>query len=556
MPLRDDEPTAPGGISAEVLDLMVEAELAYRYKGYARATELLNRVVRKCPWYLPAKELLQEVFEKSGELQRASEIAHESDAIRQQLISQSNDGSTATEERLQRRQFISRIDALVKELYDLQSDTEILKRAATKLLENLHGDRCMIIIQGKDGWKPVNYEACTPGVKPSLTTGTAKLNYWIAKTLSASSDPLVLAKAMEEPLLAEHGPTLAEFSIQAVLACPLVYRSTVAGLIVIHRCEEPGGWSEQETLLLSTVSGHIAVAVKSAQQHQIVESQKPTLPGAAQSDPRLFEERLSVELRNAHQQQYPLCLAVLYVDQFEKLKAACGANGIESLLHKVEFLVKTHLRKGSVVTRTREEEFAILLPNMAESQAQQLMDNISGLVQKSVKTGSGNSVTVRVRVKRASLDLLLSGSQSNKAAAPVSADSGDKPISTFKGDLSEIGITDIIQIIENSHKSGKLFIQAEETTGIVFFNSGRIVDAAYKDTQGKDAFFSLLAVSEGRFEYEPSTVTFDEKITSSNTFLVLEGLRLMDEANRDLAGPEGLLHNTEPLSQDAEHSSQ
>jgi hypothetical protein len=50
---------------------------------------------------------------------------------------------------------------------------------------------------------------------------------------------------------------------------------------------------------------------------------------------------------------------------------------------------------------------------------------------------------------------------------------------------------------------------------------------------GEPALYDLLAVAKAKFEYRPSETLFPEVINSSNTYLLLEGLRLLDEANRN-----------------------
>jgi hypothetical protein len=52
--------------------------------------------------------------------------------------------------------------------------------------------------------------------------------------------------------------------------------------------------------------------------------------------------------------------------------------------------------------------------------------------------------------------------------------------------------------------------------------------------------YALVAVKGGTFEYQPSATAFDVVIHNSNTNLLLEGLRLLDEANRDINEAEAL----------------
>jgi hypothetical protein len=117
-----------------------------------------------------------------------------------------------------------------------------------------------------------------------------------------------------------------------------------------------------------------------------------------------------------------------------------------------------------------------------------------------------------------------------EAKSPQPSDEG---YTALKGDLSEISLLDIVQILDTSQKSGKLVVLSEGCEGTIFFNSGKIVDAAYRDRRGEPAMYALVAVKGGSFVYRPSSVSYEVVITNSNTNVILEGLRLLDEANRD-----------------------
>lgn len=108
----------------------------------------------------------------------------------------------------------------------------------------------------------------------------------------------------------------------------------------------------------------------------------------------------------------------------------------------------------------------------------------------------------------------------------------------LKGDLSEIGLLDVIQILDNAQKSGKLLVSSEGQDGVIYFNSGRIVNASYEKRAGEQAVYALVGVKGGTFDYQPSDKAFEMVINNSNTNLLLEGLRLLDEANRDIGETE------------------
>jgi tetratricopeptide (TPR) repeat protein len=125
--------------------------------------------------------------------------------------------------------------------------------------------------------------------------------------------------------------------------------------------------------------------------------------------------------------------------------------------------------------------------------------------------------------------------------APAAATSSSAV--ALRGDLSEIGLLDVIQILDNCQKTGQLQVSSEGQAGTIFFNVGRIVNAIYQEKAGEQAMYALVAVKGGTFEYQPSATAFDVVIHNSNTNLLLEGLRLLDEANRDM-------NEAEPLPDD------
>ncbi|MFN8007043.1 MAG: tetratricopeptide repeat protein [Terriglobia bacterium] len=135
------------------------------------------------------------------------------------------------------------------------------------------------------------------------------------------------------------------------------------------------------------------------------------------------------------------------------------------------------------------------------------------------------------------------GGETVASAHPKSQ--GKSEYAALRGDLSELGLLDVIQILDNAQKSGKLTVRSEDQDGVIFFNSGRIVNATYQKKSGEQAMYALVGVKGGTFDYQPSDKAFDVVIHNSNTNLLLEGLRLLDEANRD-AGEGEVAFEEEP----------
>jgi diguanylate cyclase (GGDEF)-like protein len=525
-------------ITPEILDDMIEAELAMKYGCYSQALEILVALACEFPSYLPAKEALETAHRETGQIERAEEIAREIELIRSQLAKQATDGtqSVDAEEQIRRRQFIAGVDSIVREIYDTRDEEEVLKVSASKLVENIRADRCVMIVREKDGHKAKTFEYCRPGVTPSLGSKTAKLNFLISKLVSESQDPIVINQAINDPSLADCRPVLECSGIQSILACALVYKGDRIGMIVVHQCAQLIQWDEKEEALLSTLAGHAAVALKNAQHLRGAQTLgiRDELTGL--DNQHFFQERLSVEIRNAQLQQYPLCLALVSIDNFQSIKTVHGQAIANRMLRKVGFLLKTHLRKGSVVARGAEDQFSVILPNVSAELSHEIMDYIKKIVEQNLTTESGGRTTVSVGVMEANLNSPRPRQPTlmNDAEATPSH---EQDAVTLSGDLSEIAVQDIVQILESGQKCGKLLINAAGQTGTILFNSGKIVDAGFKDKAGEPAVYDLLALRQARFEYRPSPTPFPQVIHSSNTYLLLEGLRLLDEANRDQSEP-------------------
>jgi hypothetical protein len=108
-----------------------------------------------------------------------------------------------------------------------------------------------------------------------------------------------------------------------------------------------------------------------------------------------------------------------------------------------------------------------------------------------------------------------------------------RPGVTFAGDLSTISIFDAIQAIENSRLTGILILSNNAQAGRVLFNDGQIVGAESGQLIANEAFRQVVEITGGSFEFQKSAQTFPITIESaSNTNLILDSLRQVDEASR------------------------
>lgn len=100
------------------------------------------------------------------------------------------------------------------------------------------------------------------------------------------------------------------------------------------------------------------------------------------------------------------------------------------------------------------------------------------------------------------------------------------------GSLSDMALPDLVQILHHGRKGGRLRVKSHGREGEVHFQDGRVSHAIVGDVSGEEAFYELLAFSEGTFALEPGFQPTEVTIQTSPDMLVLEGLRRLDERNR------------------------
>lgn len=99
---------------------------------------------------------------------------------------------------------------------------------------------------------------------------------------------------------------------------------------------------------------------------------------------------------------------------------------------------------------------------------------------------------------------------------------------TLSGNLKELPIIDMLQILAQAQKEGLLRINAGGNSGIISIRDGNIMDASFMDLAGEDALVKLFGLTEGHFNYEPHEVATGA-LSKPVNFIIFEVIRLIDE---------------------------
>ena len=104
--------------------------------------------------------------------------------------------------------------------------------------------------------------------------------------------------------------------------------------------------------------------------------------------------------------------------------------------------------------------------------------------------------------------------------------------SVFRGSRAQMGVIDLVQSLEMGRKSCSLIITHDSERCEMFFAEGQIKHAVYGSLRGDATVYKVLSWTAGNFQIDFEGRSSEQSITLSTQGLLMEGLRLLDEANR------------------------
>lgn len=99
----------------------------------------------------------------------------------------------------------------------------------------------------------------------------------------------------------------------------------------------------------------------------------------------------------------------------------------------------------------------------------------------------------------------------------------------FQGSLKELPLPDIVQLVSVSGKTGAFALKNEGVTGRIYLRGGQIVHAEVGELSGEEAVYELAIWTEGDFVFTPGKEVQETTIQKSNTNLLMEAARRIDE---------------------------
>ncbi len=109
----------------------------------------------------------------------------------------------------------------------------------------------------------------------------------------------------------------------------------------------------------------------------------------------------------------------------------------------------------------------------------------------------------------------------------------DSSQAALEGNLSQVDLPGIIQMLGHSRQSGALHVNAGDVDGIIFLDSGDVLHAEVGDVVGDEAVVHIVKAcnnaEKGVYKFVPGDTATTRTVLRSATELMLDALREVDE---------------------------
>src|SRR5579872_2313700 len=103
----------------------------------------------------------------------------------------------------------------------------------------------------------------------------------------------------------------------------------------------------------------------------------------------------------------------------------------------------------------------------------------------------------------------------------------------LRGSLLQMNVIDLVQSLEMGRKSCSLTLTNKDDKCELYFAEGQVTHAEYGSLLGDQAVFKVLRWTDGNFQVNFEGKTKKQTTTLNTQGLLMEGLRLLDESQRD-----------------------
>ncbi|MDP3259495.1 MAG: sensor domain-containing diguanylate cyclase, partial [Thermodesulfovibrionales bacterium] len=182
-------------------------------------------------------------------------------------------------------------------------------------------------------------------------------------------------------------------NIRSIFVIPLIYESKLLGLFVMSS-EKADFLDTFQRELLEVMCNQAATSIANAKLHAEIEKLATTDGLTGLFNHRVFQEKLSEELKKLSRYSEPTSLFLADIDFFKKINDTYGHPAGDFVLKEVSKIIRETIRDIDIAARYGGEEFAAILPRTDGKEAMDIAERL----RKAVMNASFSSDTSSLRV--------------------------------------------------------------------------------------------------------------------------------------------------------------
>ncbi len=184
---------------------------------------------------------------------------------------------------------------------------------------------------------------------------------------------------------------------KSLLAVPMVSRGKVIG-VLNAQSKRLGAFLDQDEKIFSILAGSAALAIENASLHQKTKELTITDELTGTYNYRYFIKKLSQEIKRAGRYKQSLSLLMIDIDWFKRCNDTYGHVFGNRVLQELAQRIKDSVRDVDVVSRYGGEEFAVILPQTNNKDAEMIGERIRHRVESIPFVGEERESRLRVGV--------------------------------------------------------------------------------------------------------------------------------------------------------------
>jgi diguanylate cyclase (GGDEF)-like protein len=184
---------------------------------------------------------------------------------------------------------------------------------------------------------------------------------------------------------------------KSLLAVPMISRGKVIG-VLDAKSKRVGAFLNQDEKIFSILAGSAALAIENASLHQKTQELTITDELTGIYNYRYFIKKLSQEIKRAERYSQSLSLLMIDIDWFKRCNDTYGHLFGNKVLKELTQRIKDSVRDVDVVNRYGGEEFAVILPQTNNKDAQMIGERIRHRVESTDFEVEEGGLIVKVTV--------------------------------------------------------------------------------------------------------------------------------------------------------------